>query len=188
MPKWRKRTAAAMLAISTIMVLDAQEAFAQRITKVAWAPYGVGSLASAIAGSSYRLAFTVTIEGLPLVGQVFLGCTYVDSDGDEMDMDARAVRVTSRLDEYKYFVGSEATSIVFTVWRRKITREVLQGMSQQEYKEVMATSNNQEFQDRKRRLDDPGYFMYGRITSTGWIDLQDRIDISDEPLGGQLFT
>ena len=169
-----------------ILLLPIQYSFGQSIAGVNWRPASAGDLGYAIAGSEFRIAFTVESDDLLVFGKVYLGCSYMNDEGQEIDLEAREINRFSSKEDFQCTVSSAATGIIFTLWQKKITPEVLEDLSQDEYQKVMSSHNESDFSDRVRRLKEIGYFMYDRIDSTGWLSL-DHIDISEQPLGGSIY-
>ena len=110
----------------------------------------------------------------------------VIDEGEEIDLVASGINRFSPKKDFQYTVSSAAKGIIFALWRRMITPGVLENLTREEYQEVMSSHNESEVVDRRRRLKEIGYFMYGRLGSTGWLSLEE-IDPSEHPLGGTLY-
>ncbi len=161
----------------------AESGYAQTIVEVTWRP---SDFVGAVVSTRTTLVYSVEVDGLPVVGAVYLGCSYLDRQGSEVDLEARRVRRMSRRENFQWRVPSDAGSIVFALWEQKITPEALGAMSREEYQEVMSSNNPDVFRERVRRLESLGYFLYGRIGSTEWLSLA-GVDPRTQPLGGTLY-
>jgi hypothetical protein len=172
--------------LSLLLHVLSVEGRAQTISEVTWRGADfVGSVVSSSFGQEFRVLLTVNVDDLLLHGKAELGCSYISKNGEEVDLDARPLGRFSR-GKAQFVVPSTAQSVVFTLWERRITGEVLRGLSRDEYQEVMASHDDNEALDRRRRLDVDGYFMYGRLGSTGWVSL-DPVREATNITGGTLY-
>lgn len=165
-----------------------ESVFAQTITEVSWRHTDpiTATIAQATGGYGAPIRIRVTVNNLPAFGSVYLGCSYIDKSGEEIDLEAREIRLMSRRSKFDYRVPFYAESVAIILWEKKITNDVVDKLRGPEYKDVMASHNALEFYDRVARLKGIGYFMLGRINSTGWMYL----GIVREPgqiLGGTLY-
>ena len=137
-----------LIALLLPLMLPAFEVNAQSIERVTWQKSGdivTSATARNTGGRPWRVTFKVVVSGV--LGKRYVGCTYLDADGNEIDVHAKSVGTFSRTAEFTV-PSADAERIIFALWKDKV-------------------------EDSTWSM---GYYMRGRLDDTGWISLFDVWD------------
>ena len=111
-----------LVALLLPLMLPAFDVSAQSIERVTWKKSAdiVGSaVARNTGGRPWRVTFKVVVSGV--LGKRYVGCTYMDADGNEIDVHAKSVGTFSRTAEFTV-PSADAERIIFALWKDKGTR------------------------------------------------------------------
>ncbi|MCK4644460.1 hypothetical protein KAU32_12595 [bacterium] len=116
------------------------------------------SVLTLMPGKSYGNVITIiNVQVSEIKGQKYLGCSYIDKKGNEINIDAKTIQGSGN---HQFTIPASAKKVIISLWEKKVFKKNCHNGSKGRY---------------CKYCKDMGYHMETQLATTGWLDATKRV-------------